>query len=59
MIRRRSALPEKRLARYDQDYATAQENLMKAIVYDECMSTDVLEIQDIDKLGGKGDEVLV
>ena len=32
---------------------------MKAIVYDECRSTDVLEIQDIDKPGGKGDEVLV
>ncbi len=32
---------------------------MKAIVYDECRSPDVLEIQDIDKPGGKGDEVLV
>ncbi len=59
MIRRRSALPEKRLARYDQDYATAQENPMKAIVYDKCRSPDVLEIQDIDKPEGKGDEVLV
>jgi hypothetical protein len=59
VIRRRSALPGKRLARYDQDYATAQENPMKAIGYDNCRSPDVLEIQDIDKPEGKGDEVLV
>jgi NADPH:quinone reductase-like Zn-dependent oxidoreductase len=32
---------------------------MKAIVYDKYRSPDVLEIQDIDKPEGKGDEVLV
>ena len=39
--------------------ASAQENPMKAIVYDKYGSPDVLEIQDIDKPEGKGDEVLV
>ncbi len=47
------------MARYDQDCATAQENPMKAIVYDKHRSPDVLEIQDIDKPEGKGDEVVV
>ncbi len=32
---------------------------MKAIVYDKYRLPDVIEIQDIDKPEGKGDEVLV
>ena len=52
-------LPEMRLAIYGSEYATGQENPMKAIVYDKYRSPDVLEMYGIDKPEVKGDEVLV
>ncbi len=46
-------------ATYFWDYATDQENPIKAIIYHEYGSPDVLELQDIEKPGVEDDDVLV